>query len=186
MLQSLHVVDQTADFWKLRICKRQNERGLIRTSAVLLRARSIKNPTRPPIRVQSRRMRSQQVRAVSPRWYRRSAENAWWSLEWSPREKEPPAVGIGGGKLPSCTSTHVPAAPTPFSLLRPRPRARWGPNVHRHPSVPSAPPHGSPHHLTAAAVDRVGSCYAHAQGTRRILLQIGFAYKRRGQVREFA
>lgn len=47
MSQSLRVVDQTADFWKPRICKRQNE--LIGTSAVLLRARSIKNPSRPPI-----------------------------------------------------------------------------------------------------------------------------------------
>lgn len=35
------------------------------TSAVLLRARSIKNQTRPPIGVQPRRMRSQQVRAAS-------------------------------------------------------------------------------------------------------------------------
>lgn len=142
MLQSLRMVDRAANFWKLRICKRQNE--LIGTSTVLLRTRSIKNPSRPPIGVQPRRMRSQQV-CASPWWYRRLAENAWWSLEWSPREKEPPAVGIGGGKLPSCTSTLAPAAPSSFSLLRPRPLTRWGPNVHRHPSVPSvSPPHGFP------------------------------------------
>ncbi|TGZ31877.1 hypothetical protein DBV15_01180 [Temnothorax longispinosus] len=141
----------------------------------------LKTPSRPPIRGAGRcRMRSQQVRATSPRWHRRPAENAWWSLEWSPREKEPPAVGIGGGKLPSCTSTRRSRRPLPpFSLLRPRPRTRWGPNVHRHPSVPFAPPHGSPHHLTAAAVGRVGSCYVHAQGTKRILLRMGFACKRR-------
>lgn len=52
--------------------------------------------------------------------------NAWWSLEWSPREKEPPAVGIGGGKLPSCTSTFVPPVPAParFGTLDPATRAQ--------------------------------------------------------------
>lgn len=66
----------------------------------------------------------------------------------SPREKEPPAVEIGGGKLPSCTASY------------PRPRrsstlARLGPNVRRHPSVPSSPPRGllplSPHPIPQAA-----------------------------------
>lgn len=54
------------------------------------------------------RARPGQVRRVaSPRGAGTDGRNAWWSLEWSPREKEPPAVGIGGGKLPSCTFTLV-------------------------------------------------------------------------------
>lgn len=137
---------------------------------------------------QPRRMRSQQQQQVRAARFSddgtggRSAENAWWSLEWrSPREKEPPAVGIGGGKLPSCTSTLIPAALYPlFSLLRPRPRTRWGPNVHRHPSALRriSPPFNRRRRRQGWLVLR--SCPGHETD---LAPRMGFACKRRVYLR---
>jgi len=122
--------------------------------------------------VQPRRMRSQQVCAASLSVTVQAVRlrNAWWSLEWSPREKEPPAVEIGGG---NCRRAPLPSSPPRLPPLAPAPSTlRLGPNVRWHPSVPPFPSLGLPTYLTAAAAGRVGSCSIDAPSSRPILLRI--------------
>lgn len=118
------------------------------------------------------------------RWYGRpvATENAWWSLEWCPREKEPPAVGDRWGQTaivlplyPLVLSWCTPLAPfssAPFDPLR-DPRAPTFallslPLPGRMVLLSSPLPHTHTYYLTiAVVVDRIGprtnACPGHGE-----------------------
>lgn len=157
--------------WKLRICERRTrcKCGLIGTACF----ETVCYYERDPLKthsllggLRSCRMCSQQVFAL-PRRCRRPAENAWWSLEWSPREKEPPAVEDRWGKLPSRISS-----PPLLPSFAPAPSTG-----NQHSSTPFYPVAWSPHYVTTTAVDRVGSCSIDAPSNADKLSRINIARK---------